>query len=580
MKNRSIILDFLKGIAIIAVILYHAQLFDYGYLGVDIFLVIAGYLTTQSLQRMVSEERYGFFRFMGKRLVRLWPLLLLICIACVAMGYCYFLPANLKNCAEEVGGAVLFLSNFVEYITSTDYWDSANVFKPLMHTWYVGLLFQFYVLYALATTILLKAFKSSEQRLAVLHYSLVVVAMLSLALYLLPLTSETWDFYMLPSRLFEFSVGGLLVRSAYGRTQNHYRLPLWLVLSLLAIILLMTINAPIEKPLRLFIVVTLTCVVIFLFDGRNELEFLNHSKVVKVIAFFGIASYSLYLSHQPLLAFYRYAGWNVPFAVVVLCCFVLGIVVYYLIEKPLAKLCRKQMKSIIITSAISSLLLLLFCYNLYAKQGVVRDIPTLDIYVNDPSSYVIKDYCDRNYSYNHDFPKNTRKNILVIGDSFGRDWINVLREGGIDKDMNISYISGSDSVSPKRIKAADYIFIAYSSNLDKITPYFPLIIVQKKFWIVGTKNFGKTSSFYLQLPSKDYKRMVALPRNPERSLNIKWKQLYGKHYIDMMGLIQNSDGKVPVFTPDGKFFSFDGSHLSRGGAIYYAQHLPLREYFQ
>lgn len=225
-------------------------------------------------------------------------------------------------------------------------------------------------------------------------------------------------------------------------------------------------------------------------------------------------------------------------------------------------------------------LLLLFCYNLYAKQGVVRNIPTLDIYVNNPSSYVIKDYCDRNYSYNHDFPKNTRKNILVIGDSFGRDWINVLREGGIDKDMDISYISGSDSVSPKRITAADYIFIAYSSNLDKITPYFPLIIGQKKFWIVGTKNFGKTSSFYLQLPSKDYKRMVALPRNPERSLNIKWKQLYGKHYIDMMGLIQNSDGKVPVFTPDGKFFSFDGSHLSRGGAIYYAQHLPLREYFQ
>ena len=407
-------------------------------------------------------------------------------------------------------GAVLFLSNFVEYITSTDYWDSANVFKPLMHTWYVGLLFQFYVLYALATTILLKAFKSSEQRLTVLHYSLVVVAMLSLALYLLPLTSETWDFYMLPSRLFEFCVGGLLLRPASDRTQNHYGFLIGLVFSLLAIILLMTINAPIEKPLRLFIVVMLTCVVIFLFDGRNELELLKYSKVVKVIAFFGIASYSLYLSHQPLLAFYRYASWNVPFAVVVLCCFVLGIVVYYLIEKPLAKLCRKQMKSIIITSTISSLLLLLFSYNLYAKQGVVRDIPALDIYVDNPSSYVIKDYCDRNYSYNHNFPKNTRKNILVIGDSFGRDWINVLREGGIDKDMNISYHNGADSVPLKRIATADYVFIAFSSTMDKVIPYLPLIM-QKKFWIVGTKNFGKTSSFYLQLPSKDYKLMVALP---------------------------------------------------------------------
>lgn len=579
MKNRSIILDFLKGISIIAVVLYHAQLFDYGYLGVDIFLVIAGYLTTKSLQRMVYEERYGFFRFMGKRLVRLWPLLILTCIACLAMGYCCFLPANLKNCAEEVGGAVLFLSNFVEYITSTDYWDSANVFKPLMHTWYVGLLFQFYVLYALATTILLKAFKSSEQRLTVLHYSLVVVAMFSLALYLLPLTSETWDFYMLPSRLFEFCLGGLLARPACGRTQNHYRLPIWLVLSLLAIILLMIVNAPIEKPLRLFMVVALSCVVIFLFDGRKDLEFLNHSKVVKVIAFFGMSSYSCYLTHQPLLAFYRYAGWNVPFVLVVLGCFVLGAVVYYFIEKPLAQLSRKRMKSMIVTSAICSFLLLLSSYQLYAKQGVVRDIPALDIYVNNPSSYVIKDYCDRNYSYNHDFPKNTRKNILVIGDSFGRDWINVLREGGIDKDMNISYHNGADSVPLKRIATADYVFIAFSSTMDKVTPYFPLI-VQKKFWIVGTKNFGKTSCFYLQLPTKDYRLMEALPRNPERTVNIKWKQLYGKHYIDMMGLIQHTDGKVPVFTPNGKFFSFDGSHLSRGGAIYYAQHLPLREYFQ
>ena len=118
----------------------------------------------------------------------------------------------------------------------------------------------------------------------------------------------------------------------------------------------------------------------------------------------------------------------------------------------------------------------------------------------------------------------------------------------------------------------------YKRRKDKEAPEYKQY--KKKFWIVGTKNFGKTSSFYLQLPSKDYKRMVALPRNPERSLNIKWKQLYGKHYIDMMGLIQNSEGKVPVFTPDGKCFSFDGSHLSRGGAIYYAQHLPLREYFQ
>lgn len=149
MNSRNQILDLFKGIAIVAIILYHAGLFTFGYLGVEIFLVVGGYLITKSIMRTYEKGRFSYWNYLCKRLVRLWPLALLITIVSLAIGYFFMLPDAYKNTCQTAVGTSLFANNFVQYITSGNYWDTANEYKPLMHTWYLGVMFQFYVIYPL-----------------------------------------------------------------------------------------------------------------------------------------------------------------------------------------------------------------------------------------------------------------------------------------------------------------------------------------------------------------------------------------------------------------------------------------------
>ena len=140
--GRSYSLDMLKGMAIVAVILFHAGIFNYGYLGVEVFLVIAGYLTTKSIIKQYDNNKFSYWHFLVARIVRLWPLVLSVSMVSLVIGYFTMLPTNYKNTAETALGSSIFMNNFIQYITAGDYWDAANEYKPLIHTWDVGLIFQ------------------------------------------------------------------------------------------------------------------------------------------------------------------------------------------------------------------------------------------------------------------------------------------------------------------------------------------------------------------------------------------------------------------------------------------------------
>ena len=120
-NNRSSLLDFIKGLAIISVLLFHIGLFRYGYLGVDVFFVIAGYLTTCSVIKQYDNNNFCYWRFLLNRLIRLWPLLLITCMLSLIVGYNTMLPASYKNTAETAFGTNFFVNNYVQYITAGDY---------------------------------------------------------------------------------------------------------------------------------------------------------------------------------------------------------------------------------------------------------------------------------------------------------------------------------------------------------------------------------------------------------------------------------------------------------------------------
>lgn len=133
-------LDLQKGLAIIAVVLYHAGWCKSGYLGVDVFLVLNGYLVVPKVMNEIEEGRFRYFLFWERKIFRLMPLALLVSGLSLAIGYWWMLPHGFRFLSEEALAASAFLNNILQTITTQNYW-AAIYQKVLMHTWFLGVLF-------------------------------------------------------------------------------------------------------------------------------------------------------------------------------------------------------------------------------------------------------------------------------------------------------------------------------------------------------------------------------------------------------------------------------------------------------
>ena len=146
-NSRNIDVDALKGLAILAVVFYHIGILDSGYLGVDIFFVINGFLVIPKLCEYIDkgEFKYGFF--VKKKYLRFAPLVLLATLLGFTLGYFVFLPNQFKVLSESAFASTLFLQNVFATFTSGNYWDVQASYSPLVHFWYIGVLFQFYLIF-------------------------------------------------------------------------------------------------------------------------------------------------------------------------------------------------------------------------------------------------------------------------------------------------------------------------------------------------------------------------------------------------------------------------------------------------
>lgn len=104
-------LDFLKGLSIIAVILYHVGILPYGFLGVECFLVISGFLLIPKLSKQIVDKDFHYFPWLWKRLYRIWPITLCASIVCLAIGYWCLIPDSYKNICQSIVASDLFANN-------------------------------------------------------------------------------------------------------------------------------------------------------------------------------------------------------------------------------------------------------------------------------------------------------------------------------------------------------------------------------------------------------------------------------------------------------------------------------------
>lgn len=219
MKYRADI-DGLRAIAVLPVVLYHAGVpgITGGFLGVDVFFVISGFLITSIVATEISENRFSLLSFYERRARRILPAFTVVVLSTFAVGWFILLPTEFENLGKSALAAALFLSN-AHFTLKLDYFAPAAEFAPLLHTWSLGVEEQFYLVYP-PMLALLFAWRGLRAAL----WLVVGLSGLSLvaAVALLPVKPD-WVFYLIFFRAWELGVGATLALS-FLPTPRH-RLP-------------------------------------------------------------------------------------------------------------------------------------------------------------------------------------------------------------------------------------------------------------------------------------------------------------------------------------------------------------------
>lgn len=221
--NRNARLDFLKGFSMLAIVFYHIGFWDNAYLGVELFFVINGYLITSSILKIrarnmnspFTPNKFQYFHFVIYHIIRRWPLVLLASIISLIIGYFTMLPDDFENLAQSVVASNIFSNNLSGHISAANYWDTNQLFKPLMQTWYLGIIIEFYVIYPLFISTIHKLSKKKDWHSFVrtVRNMIAVLCLISFILYLF--TGNTSDkFYYLPYRFYELGIGCLIALAA------------------------------------------------------------------------------------------------------------------------------------------------------------------------------------------------------------------------------------------------------------------------------------------------------------------------------------------------------------------------------
>lgn len=603
-------LDVIKGIAIIVVVLFHMGLLKSGYLGVDAFFVINGFLIIPSVLRKMEANKFSFWEYIEKRIMRLLPLIVLASAISLGIGYFVMMPDHYENLSQSVIAGNLFSENILSSITSKDYWDVDNDFKPLMHLWYVGILFEFYIILPIILFIgkgCAKAFRRNTGNW--MEGALWFTTILSLIIYLLPSSIfngyllprevDGFRFYLLPSRFFELGFGGLVALNINKINWKKKNVLQVTGLILLIIILCSSVynlliegnvatNAvigsdqtvvstglPLPKSILLLSTVLITCLLVSIKDTETVITRSN------VLGQIGKMSYSIFIWHQVILAFYRYCfSIEVTLSFVVLYFIltaIISIISYYFIEKKITV----SNKSFV-SWALCAVLLMIPSFWLYLHAGVSKDIPELECSIKNAHRGMWGEYCDRVYDYDKEFPEENGKiNVLVEGVSFGRDMANVILESPYCDSINLSYIFlFKDGKYLDRIKNADFIF---TLKAKRSVPQYVWELKKESAKVIGigTKNYGACNGMvYKNRHTEDYfnSRLKPLPGYVQANENRN--QEWGENYIDFMKPVLNSEGTVQVFTPNHFFISQDCSHLTPAGAKWYAEHFDWNKIFK
>ena len=435
MKYRPEI-DGLRALAVLAVIFFHAgiTIFHGGYVGVDVFFVISGYLITTIILGDMAQGKFTIFKFYERRIRRILPALTIVMLACLPFAYYWMLPWELKEFSQSLIAVSLFFSNIFFWFR-TGYFETTSELKPLLHTWSLAVEEQYYLFFPLLIIFLSRFGK---------RIMLVVLTLLGMASIIVAQLRVGVDpnstFYFIFTRLWEILMGSLIAFYMLNKPVKNSIHKFWSlfvrqILSFLGVLMILyaiaSFNHVTPFPSFYTLIPTLGTALIILFAFEKTIvgRFLSNKLLVGI----GLISYSAYLWHQPIFAFARLISVKPPsdrliFALVILS-FGIAYLTWKYIESPFRDRTRFGQTEIFRFAAVSSVVIIGIGTLGVRNEGFGNRIAPNGMSFSRLSLITKPNYgfsrtCDyESFGMLEQCRNSDSPEILVWGDSYAMQWV-------------------------------------------------------------------------------------------------------------------------------------------------------------
>jgi peptidoglycan/LPS O-acetylase OafA/YrhL len=504
-------IDGLRAIAVLAVAGFHAfpAWIPGGFVGVDVFFVISGYLISTILLTSMERGSFRFSQFYIRRIRRIFPALIVVLLGCMVAGWLVLFSFEYMALGKHVAGSAAFVSNFVLW-NEVGYFDSAAETKPLLHIWSLGIEEQFYIVWPL---LLYLTWKRKIGTLVFLLLLLVTTFMLNVRTVA---SDATADFYSPLTRFWELMAGAVL---AY--LTLYQSVPDWISQKIkrpaLQIIGTLTVSHPAASNIKAVIGLLLVAVAVLKVDGTKgypgwwallpvigtylmlsagpDAWINNRVLAARALVAIGLISYPLYLWHWPLLSFIRIVDGKAPSpetaALAMFLSFALAWLTYLLVEKPIRFGKSAPIKAAALLAAMS--VIGSAGYYTYVRGGFAFRNPGVEDLVAATQDY---EHAEELTLGNPDAPET-----LLIGDSTMGQYIprvrRLIEQHVIDLDRNhiVFYLHGGCPPVPN---ITGVVNPDCAEHVDKMIPAVNANVVKTVVFAALWTNHFKFAEFYLR----------------------------------------------------------------------------------